>query len=224
MVKYNEIIIIFIIVIFLVIYLLPYKEDYDGRVKNISTIEDCADIASSIYQTSAFAYNPDTKSCYISKTSLTRPPIQIHPYHNDFKISDIICNKLNYIQNSENKYKNNMIANRYYYCYNNTVNIDDNIDQYYFEQYKPKKLISYEDPTELHINNHDLFKIDWPIEKSQMNDIRITYDDTGDNNKKIKKITWNPMVEIIEPKKSVYDIYDDKNNFSLFKIKENTCL
>ena len=106
--KYNTFIKIVILVIIILLFvnlakildIKNNKENYDGRILNINSTEDCADIASSIYDVSAFSYNDDDKKCFLSKTSLSRPPIQIHPYHNDFKRTDKICNKMNYIRHS----------------------------------------------------------------------------------------------------------------------------
>lgn len=170
-----------ILIIILLIILTNYNdilkidvyEHYDGVVRNINTIEDCADITSSIYDTSAFSYDPSNNNCYISKTSLTRPPIQIHPYHNDFKISDVICNKRLYAKNSELNFDNIFIGNRLYECYKNDSKIKDDIDTFYFQKDKQKQLITYQDTSKLPITKHNFFNIDWPINKDELNDIKV---------------------------------------------------
>jgi len=188
---------LFIILILIIIFLLNYndsvlnkKEYYDGVVRNITSIEDCADIASSIYDVSAFAYSTDDKKCYPSKTSLTRPPIQIHPYHNDFKLTDIICNKTLYAKNSEMNFDQILIGNRLYQCYNNNSKLDDDYDLYYFEKNKPKQLITYQDVGKLPLTKHNFFRIDWAINKDELNDINVKF-----NKNDIESIDWNPKIE-----------------------------
>lgn len=169
--KYILLIIIFIIIFILIKY--NEYEYYDGIITNISSIEDCADITSSIYDTFAFGFNKTDKTCFPSKTLLTRPPIQVHPYHNNFKLDDIICNKTLYAKNPEMNFNNVLIGNRLYKCYNNKSNLDDDYDTYYFEKNKEKKLITYQDINKLPITKHNFFNIDWPINKDELNDINV---------------------------------------------------
>jgi hypothetical protein len=139
---------------------------------------------------SAFAYSPDNKKCYPSKTSLTRPPIQIHPYHNDFKPSDIICNKTLYAKNPEMNFDKILIGNRLYQCYNNNSKLDDDYDTYYFQKNKKKQLITYQDVGKLPITKHNFFKIDWAINKNELNDIDVKF-----NKNNIESINWEPKIE-----------------------------
>lgn len=188
----NKIILYLILFLFLILILINFNEYeyYDGVVKNIESIEDCADITSSLYDVSAFAYAPDDKKCYPSKTLLTRPPIQIHPYHNDFKSSDIICNKTLYAKNPELNFDQILIGNRLYQCYNNNSKLDDDVDTYYFQKNKQKQLITYQDIGKLPITKHDFFKIDWATNKDEMNDIDVKF-----NKKNIESIDWKPKIE-----------------------------
>jgi len=202
---------LFIILILIIIFLLNYsdtilnkKEYYDGIVRNITSIEDCADIASSIYDVGGFSYDPSNNNCYPSKTSLTRPPIQIHPYHNDFKTTDIICNKTLYAKNSELNFDNIIIGNRLYECYKNDSKIKDDIDTYYFQKNKPKQLIIRQDIAGLPFTKHNFFRIDWPINKDEMNDINIKI--TKKKNKIIPResetiiesIDWEPKIKRLD--------------------------
>jgi hypothetical protein len=187
---------IFIFILILLILLINFndfkiRENYDGVIRNINSIEDCADIASSLYDVSAFAYALDDKKCYPSKTSLTRPPIQIHPYHHDFKINDIICNKTLYAKNKEMNFDQILIGNRLYECYNNNSKIDNDYDLYYFQKNKPKQLITYQDISKLPITKHNFFKIDWPLNKDELNDINIKL---NKNKNTIESIEWNPKI------------------------------
>ncbi len=176
-----------IFIIFLIIlYFKKYfkkKERYDGRVLNIQKIEDCADISSSIYGVSAFAYDDIDKKCYISKTPLTKPPLQSHPYHNSYKDSDIVCNKHNFILNSRyTNDKNNLILNRLYSCYYDLKNEEI----LYFSKNDKLKKININDISQLN-NNPDqiFFEIIYPTEKNELKDITVTYE-----NNKIKNIKY----------------------------------
>jgi hypothetical protein len=232
--KLYTILILFIIII-LLIKLKNHKENYDGVIRDIKNIEDCADLASSIYDVSAFGYNEVDKNCYISKTSLSKPPLQIHPYHNEFKKTDKICNKYNFLRKSRedittSKSKtNSLIANRIYDCYINKQNANENTIQYYFEKNKPAKILnSNEDLEKLSVTEHGMFDIEWPSEKRELNDIDISYSINAINKNEIKRdiddILWNPKIKIGNTLQNPLDVYTDKNNFNLFKIDKNKCI
>jgi len=201
-----------LIIIILILIILVFKlniniENYDGRVSDINGIEKCADICSSIYDVSAFAYDV-SGNCYISKTSLSRPPIQIHPYHKNFKPTDIICNKVNFIRTDRDlNDKNNVISNRLYNCYiNDSVLKDENSELYYFEKGKNALKINREDVANLPYDKEKMFKIDWPKNRKELSDIDISYNDKG-----IKDIYWEPAVESKVIKDNPYRVYE--NNF-----------
>jgi hypothetical protein len=158
--------------------LFKNKENYDAIAKNIDNIEKCADIASSIYGVGAFGYNYDSQNCYVAKTSISMPVINTHPYHNFYKDSDRVCNKTLFMLNQNAIAADTMIGNRLYKCYNNKANQDHDYDYFYFEKNKPEKLITYQDPDRLPITYHNFFDIDWPKNKSEMNDLDVRF---GDN-------------------------------------------
>jgi hypothetical protein len=228
-------IIIIIIILLLLFELRSYKENYDGVVREIPNIEDCADIASSLHDVSAFSYDPIDNNCYISKTSLTRPAIQIHPYHNEFKITDKVCNKYIFLRKSRqdittsNTKTNSLITNRIYDCYINKNNVSENTTQYYFEKNKPANMLnSNEYLQKLPVTEHGMFDIDWPTDKRELNDIDISYSINSVNKNEIKRdiddIIWNPKIKIGEPLKDPLDVYTDKDNFNLFKVDKNKCI
>jgi hypothetical protein len=198
MINKKYILLIFIFLIIFVLFKYNEYEYYDGIVKNIESIEDCADITSSIYDVSAFSYNPNDKTCFPSKTLLTRPPIQVHPYHNNFKLDDIICNKTLYAKNPEMNYDQILIGNRLYQCYNNTSKIDDDYDLYYFQKNKQKQLITYQDIGKLSITKHNFFNIDWPTNKDELNDIVVKMHKIKPEIQPktiIDSITWEPKIQ-----------------------------
>ncbi len=232
--KLYTILILFIIII-LLIKLKNHKENYDGVIRDIENIEDCADLASSIYDVSAFGYNEVDKNCYISKTSLSKPPLQIHPYHNEFKKTDKICNKYNFLRKSREDIttsktnKNAMIANRIYDCYTDKQNANENTIQYYFEKNKPAIIINNtEDLEKLSITEYNMFDIDWPVEKRELNDIDLSYSlnivDRNEIKREIDNIKWEPKIKIGTPVKTPLDLYDDSGNKNLFKIDKNKCV
>lgn len=209
-------IIIIIVIIILIVVMNNNRENYDGKVANISSLEKCANIASSLYDVTAFGYDV-YGNCYVSKKSLTRPPIQLHPYHTNFKKSDIICNKINYIRNDRDLAdKNNLIANRLYNCYiNDTKSQDDNSTLVYFQKNKQALYINKEDVTKLPTNTETMYRIDWPTEKKELNNIIVIY-----NNNEISDINWTPAT-ITEPQiDDPYRVYD--NNFD-FKNSYGKC-
>jgi len=189
MVNYRNIFIFILILILLLINFNEY-ENYDGVVKNIDSIEKCADITSSLYDVYAFGYAPDDKKCYPSNTLLTKPPIQIHPYHNDFKLTDIICNKTLHAKNSEMNFDQILIGNRLYQCDNDNSKLNDDYDLYYFQKNKQKQLITYQDISKLPITKHNFFKIDWASNKDELNDINVKF-----NKNDIESIDWNPKIK-----------------------------
>lgn len=211
-----------LIIIILILIILVFKlniniENYDGRASDINGIEKCADICSSIYDVSAFAYDV-SGNCYISKTSLSRPPIQIHSYHKNFKPTDIICNKVNFIRTERDlNDKNNVISNRLYNCYiNDSVLKDENSELYYFEKGKKALKINREDVANLPYDKEKMFRIQWPKNRKELSDIDISYNDKG-----IKDIYWEPAVESKVIKDDPYRVYE--NNFD-FKNTYQFCI
>lgn len=163
----------------LLIYTLSKnKENYDTITRNINSIEQCADIASSLYGTGGFGYNEKDKNCYTSRTSLSLPVIEVHPYWQNFKTSDIVCNKTLFMLNQLAIRNDTMIGNRLYKCYNNKSNDDHDYDLFYFEKNKPTKLITYQDIDKLPITYHNFFDIHYPKNKSELNDLDVKF---GDN-------------------------------------------
>ena len=196
-------ILILIILIILLFKLNINVENYDGRINNINDIEKCANICSSLYDVSAFGYD-SSGNCYVSKTSLSRPPIQNHPYHNNFKKTDIICNKINFIRiDRDLKDKNNVISNRLYNCYINDSTLrDSNSELIYFQKNKKALKINREDVSSLPFDKETMFRIDWPINRKELSDIDITYKDND-----IQNIEWVPAVESERKKIDPFESY-----------------
>ncbi len=213
-------IVILIIIFILILFLFKNKyENYDGRISNINEIEKCANIASSMYDVSAFGYDSSNNKCFVSKTSLSRPPIQVHPYHSYFKPTDIICNKVNYIRRKEDLYdKNNVISNRLYNCYiNDSILKDSNSELIYFEKNKPKLKIDRQDVTKLPYTDETMFNIDWPTNIKELSEIDIVY-----RNNKILDIKWESPIDSIEKKDNPYELYEIdygfKNSYNKCKL------
>jgi hypothetical protein len=174
---YKPILCLLIIFIIFVFIFTNKCEYYDAKSSNIQTIEDCADIASSIYSTAAFTYNPQSKNCFISKTQLTYPIIDDFPYQRFSKIDDIICNKRLPIINQKDIANNTMIENRLYECNHNNKYSNNRTAKttYYFEKNKPIKEITLQRNNTLPITYHNMFHIDWPSRSSELNDLDIEF-------------------------------------------------
>jgi len=174
-------ILILILILIMLIILKNKKENYDLIARNIINIEKCGDISSSIYGIGGFAYNPENKNCYISKTQLTYPreflksnlvgmdllisdslpALDNSPYYNLSKQNDIICNKRQAILNQKDIQDNNMIDNRIYECNHNEYSTNRNAKTtYYFQKNKPKKEITLQCNNILPITYHNFFCID----------------------------------------------------------------
>jgi hypothetical protein len=89
--KTNIIIVILILLVILFLF-KNKKENYDARISNVNNIEKCANICSSIYGCSGFAYNSSNNKCYVSKYPITSPPIP-SLYSNEFQKTNTYCNK-----------------------------------------------------------------------------------------------------------------------------------
>ena len=197
------------IIVLIILFLNNNIENYDGRIRQINNIEKCADIASSLYDVSAFGFDI-SGNCYVSKKSLSKPPIQIHPYHKNFKISDIICNKVNFIRNNDDlRDRKNVISNRLYYCYMNNQSLkDQNSELIYFQKNKQAKKINREDVSNLPTDKETMFKIDWAVNRKELSDIDITF-----NNNNIKNITWEPAIYTKIKKDNPYEVYENDLDF-----------
>jgi hypothetical protein len=198
--------IIIILLIFLIIYILFNKNEYyDAKATNIKSIEDCADIASSIYSTYAFAYNPKNNNCYISKTQLTYPILEDFPYQRLSKSDDIICNKRLPIINQKDIADDTMIENRTYECNHNNKYSKNRTAKttYYFEKNKPIKEINLQRNNVLPITYHNMFYIDWPTRASELNDLHVEFGERNTQRQNFGEkivngqadnlfISWNP--------------------------------
>lgn len=171
---------IILLILFIIIFIyikLNRREHYDARAVNIKSIEDCADIASSIYDVAGFAYNPKTKNCFISKTQIIYPILEDFPYQKLSNQNDIICNKRLPIINQKDIADNTMIENRTYECnHNDKYSKNRNAKTtYYFEKNKPIKEITLQRNNVLPITYHNMFYISYPIRSSELNDLHVEF-------------------------------------------------
>jgi hypothetical protein len=171
-------ILLLILFIIIFIYIKPnISEYYDARAVNIKSIEDCADIASSIYGVAGFAYNPKTNNCFTSRIPISYPVLEHFPYQRLSKQNDIICNKRLPIINQKDIANNTIIENRTYECnHNDKYSKNRNLKTtYYFEKNKPIKEITLQRNNVLPITYHNIFCIDWPTRPSELNDLHIEF-------------------------------------------------
>lgn len=171
-------ILLLILFIIIFIYIKPnISEHYDARAVNIKSIEDCADIASSIYSVAGFAYNPKTNNCFTSRIPISYPILEDFPYQGLATPDDMIFNKRLPIINQKDIANNTMIENRIYeHNHNNKYSKNRNAKTtYYFEKNKPIKEITLQRNNVLPITYHNMFCIDWPTRQSELNDLRIEF-------------------------------------------------
>jgi hypothetical protein len=165
------IIISFLIFILLIFIILLSKESYDGRISNISYIEDCADIASSIYGISSFIYNASNKKCYVSKTPQIKPPLP-SAYSFESNPNNLMCNKELFMRSESDISDSTFIGNRLYTCYDK-----DNYDSLvYFQKNKKMKTIDKTDINKLSYTRHKFNKVVLPTSKSELKDLNVTID------------------------------------------------
>lgn len=168
MIKYLSIIILIIIIIYL---LINEKEGYDGRISNILYIEDCADIASSIYGISSFNYNPAEKKCYVSRKPQIKPPL-LSAYSHEYNSNNLMCNKEVFMRSLSDISNSSLIANRLYTCY--TKNNYDSL--VYFQKNKILKPIDKTDINKLGNTVHNFNEVELPTSQNEIKDLVVTTD------------------------------------------------
>lgn len=167
MIKYFYIIILTLIFILLI----NNKEGYDGRISNVVYIEDCADIASSIYGIASFIYNGAEKKCYISRNPQIKPPL-LSAYSYEYDPKNIMCNKEVFMRSLSDISDSNLIANRLYTCYDK-----DNYDSLiYFEKNKILKTIDKTDINKLGYTYHNFNEVSLPTSQSEIKDLSVSVD------------------------------------------------
>ncbi len=160
--------------IMLIIILNNYSDSYDGRISGINYIEDCADIASSIYGISSFSYDGNKKKCYISKTPQIKPALPA-AYSFEYDPNNIMCNKRLFLRSASDISDLSYIENRLYDCY------DINNYSYlnYFEKNKQMKLIDDKNISKLNYTPHNFNQIILPTSRNDMRDLIINKDKDG---------------------------------------------
>uniref|UniRef100_A0A6C0EE84 Apple domain-containing protein n=1 Tax=viral metagenome TaxID=1070528 RepID=A0A6C0EE84_9ZZZZ len=172
-----------IILILLIINSSNKIENYDGRISNISSYANCADICSSVYKCSGFGYDDKEKKCYISQFPIFGQPIA-GLYRNEYKTSQQSCNKIRPIQNADGITDETLVMNRIYSCADNAIG---NYEMYYFAKGKdPEKI---QDPNitidKIKGNKYNMYDIDFPKTKVDMNISLLSPELNKDNKKQI---------------------------------------
>jgi hypothetical protein len=175
--KYTIIGIRIVLIITIIIIILTIKqylqiENYDAKIKNIDE-KMCADSATTSYDSNAFAYDPKTKSCYISKEPILAKPLA-SLYNNEYKADQHRCNKLKNITANEHTTNIDLVKNATYGCANNET---DSAQMFLIDP-KPnsiKKPITMDQVTTTKIDNYYLRNINWPtLQDDPLNQIPPT--------------------------------------------------
>jgi len=88
---------IIIIIIFLILYNIFDKEQFDAKVLD-SSKEQCGSICTKTYNCFAFAHDDATKSCYLSTNPIITRPLE-SVYGDEYKVDMPRCNKPHAIRN-----------------------------------------------------------------------------------------------------------------------------
>ena len=155
-------IIILIVIVLIILFLFKNKkENYDARISNVNNIEKCANICSSIYGCGGFAYNSENNKCYVSKYPLTSPSLP-SLYSNEFKKSNIYCNKALPIISDISINEDLYVDNKVYNCYTQNA---QNLGKKYYDINKPEKQIYFNDLYGLKSEPYNIQNLEWPTEQ-----------------------------------------------------------
>ena len=158
---------IFLIIIYLPIKLInnnKFIENYDGRISNINTNEECANICIKSYGCQAYSFDDKDKKCYLSKVPVVGYPIG-RLYTSEYKPYQYTCNKIRLIRN-----KNDYITpetqemNRIFSCFDNAIGDPDLV------YYKDDGIIKLENEIDLkkyenEYKSYDMIELNYPDEK-----------------------------------------------------------
>ncbi len=141
----------------IVIFLYRKKENYDGRISNVTSDNGCANMCSSIYGCTGFAYDSNTNKCYLSKFPITAPPMPAL-YSNEYNTSNMYCNKSLPILSDTSINNDLYVDNSIYDCY--TKNAVE-LGKFYYDFQGPKKVITFNDVYSMKKEPYKIQNLDW---------------------------------------------------------------
>lgn len=178
MLKYS----IVIILIFCIIFLfnkknINNKEHYDARISDVDSYEKCANMCSSVYGCSGFAYNPSIYKCYLSKYPLTAPPIP-SIFSNEYESENVYCNKALPITSDISINNDLYVDNKIYDCYRKKAEL---IGKKYIDINSKEKPIQFNDIVDLKSDSYPIQNLNWPKDNKDIkfdNKFNILYDES----------------------------------------------
>jgi hypothetical protein len=178
MLKYSIIIIFLLIIciIFLINKKNNNKEHYDARISDVDSYEKCANLCSSVYGCSGFAYNPSIYKCYLSKFPLTAPPIP-SVFSNEYQSENVYCNKALPILSDASINNDLYVDNKIYDCYKNKAEL---IGKKYIDINARERPIQFNDVQGLKSDPYTIQNLNWPKTNYDIkfdNKLNILYDE-----------------------------------------------
>lgn len=114
-------IVLVVIIIIIIVIKNNNKETFDAKIKDNIKIENCGSVCTEVIGCSAFAYDPKTKKCYLTKDPIVNNEPERGIYIDEFNSEQVICNKLVPIpENTDNVLTENKRFNMFYTCLNST--------------------------------------------------------------------------------------------------------
>lgn len=148
------IIILILFLILVIIYKLNKTEYYSAKINNLK-IETCANTCARLYGCSAFAYNEQNNSCYLSNLPINNNPLPA-VYSAEFKPEHIICNKVYPIQSERDMSTDLFRDNLSYHC---ITKFNDELGLKYFDVSGIINLTSV-DQQSIKTEPYDLYNLD----------------------------------------------------------------
>lgn len=119
--------VLILILLLIINYKEPELENFNGKLSNVDAFK-CGRFCTTSYDCAGFAYDVDTKSCYIGKSYLTKPNEKNDLYYDEYNPKQQICNKLAMIRSDNLSYNNDIYKNNSLYrCSDNIENKVRNI-------------------------------------------------------------------------------------------------
>jgi hypothetical protein len=173
----QSIILIVILLIIIIIFLNNKKEHnkkehYDARISDVTDIDRCANICSSVYGCGGFAFDPNNKKCYISKYPLTVPPIPAQ-FSDGYNRNYTYCNKALPILSDVSINNDLYVDNKIYDCFTNKA---ESVGKKYFDIGKKGTDIQTNDVYGIKSDSYKIQQITWPTSQTDIKfDDKLNY-------------------------------------------------
>ncbi len=198
--------IMFIILFCLILYNLlkasPIIENYEARLTT-SDKDECANHCRNIINCSSFGYDNQTNKCYLSKIPILGQPLK-SLYSDEYQKEHYRCNKKKSIDvitdnMSMDKYRDN----------NAFICAETERSKYNMNYLIDNKLVELENDSKLfeqEVKPYDMFEIEWPTRKVDVNIFVDKVDDSNLNYKVFEKKDNEYLGKYMFPHKCVSDV------------------